>query len=251
MEVVHSPQTPRNAVRSDLRSCHEAVWEHIATPGTWWSAADRVAIAQEARHARTCTLCAERKQAVSPFAVSGKHDSEGTLPLEVEDVIHRVITDPGRLTQSYVHELFEGAVDDVHYVELISVCVLAHAMDVFSRALGEPAAPLPAPEAGEPTLRASRFAREDGAWVKLVPFGEEGGDEARELYRGLDMVPNIGRALSLVPAEVAVLLRVAASHYLQIDKVRDPNYEPPGRALDRMQLELVASKVSVMNDCFY
>jgi hypothetical protein len=251
MEAVSSPQTSRYAIRADLRSCHEAAWEHIATPGTWWSAAERISIAQEARNSRTCTLCAERKQAVSPFAVSGKHDSEGQLAPEVEDVIHRVITDPGRLTQSFVQGLLEGEVDDVHYVELVSVCVLANAMDVFSRALGDPAAPLPAPKAGEPSRRASRFAREDGAWVKLVPFGEEGGDEARDLYHGLEMVPNIGRALSLVPPEAAFMLQVAASHYLQIDKVRDPNYEPPGRALDRMQIELVASKVSIMNDCFY
>jgi hypothetical protein len=251
MEAVPSPQTSRYAIRADLRSCHNATWEHIATPGTWWSAADRVAIAQEARNSRTCNLCAERKQAVSPFALSGKHDSDGKLAPEVEDLIHRIITDPGRLTQSFVQTLLDGVLDDVHYVELVSVCVLAHAMDVFTRALGDPITPLPAPKVGEPTRRASRFARSDGAWVKLLPFGEEGGDEARELYHGLDMVPNIGRALSLVPPEVVVMLQVTGSHYLPIDMVRDPNYEPPGRALDRMQIELVASKVSIMNDCFY
>ena len=45
--------------------------------------------------------------------MSGEHDSEGKLAPEVVDVIHLVITDPGRLTQSFVERLFEGAVDDV------------------------------------------------------------------------------------------------------------------------------------------
>jgi hypothetical protein len=250
MEATPSFET-HYAIREDLRSCHEVVWEHIARPGTWWSARDRGAIAQEARNARTCTLCAQRKQAMSPFAVNGDHDSTGELAPEVEDVVHRVITDPGRLTRSFVEGLFEGVLDEARYVELVSVCVLTHAMDVFSRALGAPSAPLPGPRPGEPTHRASRFARDDGAWVKLLPAGDEGGEEARALYQDAEVVPNISRALSLVPAEAAVMLRVAASHYLEASKVRDPSHVPRGRALDRMQMELVASRVSILNDCFY
>jgi hypothetical protein len=38
---------------------------------------------------------------------------------------------------------------------------------------------------------------------------------------------------------------------MELSHVSDPHYETPGRAIDRLQMELVASRVSLMNDCFY
>ena len=64
-------------------------------------------------------------------------------------------------------------------------------------------------------------------------------------------MPQIGRALSLVPTEVDSLNAVSRSHYMSIDHVTDPAYAEPERALDRMQMELVASRVSALNECFY
>lgn len=238
-------------VRPDLRDAHEMAWSHIARPGTWWTGAERVAIADEARAARDCPLCAERKAAVSPFAVVGEHAGPGVLDPDLVDVIHRIVTDPGRLSRSWLAGVLDGALDDGRYVELVAVTVFTHAMDLFDIALGREPAPLPAPRSGDPTRERPALAREDGAWVPLIPDGDEGGDAAQEIYQGLRDVPNIGRALSLVPAEVSVLHRMSGPHYMELGNVRDPNYETPGRALDRLQMELVAARVSRMNDCFY
>ena len=239
-------------VRSDLRECHARTREHLRNAGTWWTSAERLQFAAEVRAARACNYCRERKAAVSPMALDGEHTSASELPDALVDLVHRIVTDPGRLTKSFVHGLFEsGAVDEAPYVELVSVVVLTNALDVFDRALGDPPAALPAAVEGEPSRVPPKGAREDGAWVRLVPAGEEGGDVAREIYQGLERVPNIGRALSGVPAELAVLHAFSGPHYMTLDQVSNPKYEEPGRAIGRLQMELVASRVSRMNECFY
>jgi hypothetical protein len=62
------------------------------------------------------------------------------------------------------------------------------------------------------------------------------------------MVPNIVRALSVVPAEARALQTLSASHYLPVAQIGDPTAR---RTLDRMQMELVAARVSAVNQCFY
>ena len=53
-------------VRADLAAANRRAFERIAAPGTWWSGEERVGLAAESRLARTCRLCRERKQALSP-----------------------------------------------------------------------------------------------------------------------------------------------------------------------------------------
>ncbi len=175
------------------------------------------------------------------------------LPTAVIDVIHRVITDPGRLTQSWLSKVFAGGLEDTHYVELVAVAVFTHSLDIFQRALGLDRVPLPVAASGgaEPTRARPEIARPDGAWVDLVPDGEEGGAFSREVYGGMESVPYIGRALSLVPAEVRGMQALSGPHYMELHHVSDPRYVTPGRVLDRMQMELIASRVSAINECFY
>jgi len=242
---------PGYEVRADLQASRDAAWRHLAAPGTWWSGEERLAIAREARAARRCGLCAERRQAVSPAAVTGAHERGGDLPEAVADVIHRVVTDPGRLSKSWLQGVLAGPLDDAQYVELVSVAVVTHALDLFERALSREPQPLPAPTPGAPSRERPALARDDGAWVPLVPDGAEGGEAALAIYQGMSQVPNIGRALSLVPAEVAILHAISGPHYMPLARVGDPSWEEPGRALDRPQTELVAARVSRMNECFY
>lgn len=239
-------------IRSDLESSHLETWKRIAAPGTWWSGAERVAIAAECRRARSCGLCAERKAAVSPFAVDGRHDTGNELAPEVVDVIHRIVTDPGRLTRSWCRGVIDAGMPEPHYVELVSVVVKATAMDIFPRAIGARPLELPEPRPGDPSRTPPpATARDEGAWLPLVPAGEAGGEAARELYGDRETVPNIGRALSLVPAEALGLHALSEAHYMSLDHVTDPSYSQPGRALDRLQTELVAARVSALNECFY
>ena len=62
-------------------------------------------------------------------------------------------------------------------------------------------------------------------------------------------IGNVIRALSLVPDEVRTLCDLSAVHYLPDDRVRDP--EASQGSLTRPQAELIAAKVSALNECFY
>jgi len=239
-------------VRGDLRAAHAEMLESFARCGTWWTGADRRAIASEARSARDCDLCTERKAALSPFAIDGTHSGPSDLAPAIVDVIHRIVTDPGRLARSwYERVISEGTLTEERYIELVSVTVRANALDVFGCAIGVAPLEFPAATPGAPTQERPKTACVDGAWVPQIPSGETGGDEWKAIYGDREFVPQIGRALSLVPAEVAALNAVSESHYMSIDHVTDPSYSEPGRALDRMQMELVASRVSALNECFY
>ena len=92
-------------VRGDLIAAHRRAWQRVASPGTWWTGEERVAIAEETRRATTGSLCLARKDALSPNAVHGDHDSQGKLPETLIDLIHRVRTDPGRLSRRWFDEL--------------------------------------------------------------------------------------------------------------------------------------------------
>ena len=81
-------------IRNDLAAAHSRAWERLGRHGTWWDGAERVAIAAETRHALSCALCRRRKEALSPAAIEGKHDSLGVLPEVVVELVHRVLTDP-------------------------------------------------------------------------------------------------------------------------------------------------------------
>ena len=50
-------------MRESLAREVEVGWNRLTSPGTWWSGAERLAIAAEARHAKTCKLCQQRKAA--------------------------------------------------------------------------------------------------------------------------------------------------------------------------------------------
>lgn len=238
-------------VRADLEAAHRDTWARLAAAGTWWTGVERLAIAAETRRAWDCALCAERKAALSPFAVEGSHDAGDALEPALVDVVHRLVTDPGRLTRSWCRGVIDAGLEEPRYVELVAVVVQTIALDVFPRALGMAPLPLPEPRAGEPRRERPAEARDEGAWVPLVPAGEPGGATARRLWGGRDMVPNIGRALSLVPEEALGLSAMSGPHYMTLEHVTDPGFEEPGRALDRRQTELVAARVSAINECFY
>ena len=64
------------------------------------------------------------------------------------------------------------------------------------------------------------------------------------------MTANVLRALSLVPDCVRDWIRLSDAMYLPLRIMAQPGLES-GRALDRLQTELVAGRVSSHNECFY
>ena len=234
-------------VRDDLPAAHRRAWEHLARPGRYLSGAQRVAAAAEVRAAWSCSLCRERKQALSPAAVSGAHDGPGELPEAMVDAIHRITTDSGRLSRRWFDGTREAGVSDGQYVELVGVIVTIVSVHQFCRGLGVAPHPLPAPQVGEPSGERPQGLRDDGAWVPLLDPRRVGPDEA-DLYPG-GRTGNVLRALSLAPDEVRNLKQLSAAHYLKPEEMAD--LQRGTAALDRAQVELVAARVSALRECFY
>ena len=235
------------AVREDIREAHRALWAQVAAAGTWWTGAERVAIAAESRAAAECGLCRERKAALSPAAVRGEHEAWGGLSALVVDAIHRVRTDPGRLTRDWLDSVIAAGLSMAHYVELVGIVTMVTGVDFFARALGIAPFRLPEPCAGVPSRRLPPAARPGVAWVPMIAPEDASGPDA-DVYGDGAFMPNIMRALSLVPDELRMLRRLSATHYLPVEQIPDPMAR---RALDRMQIELVAARVSALNECFY
>ena len=233
-------------VPNDITQAHRFLLDHIRSPGTWWTGAERVAIATESRRAADCALCRERRASLSPATVHGTHDGPHDLAPNVVDTIHRIRTDPARLSKPWFDGVIAGGLEVTHYVELVGVTTLVAGMDYFALALGSVPLTLPTSLPGEPSRHRPAAAKEGTAWVPMVA-PEDAGDEP-DLYPEAPVIPNIIRALSLVPPEVRALRRSSDAHYLPVTQIPDPTAR---RTLDRAQMELVAARVSALNQCFY
>jgi len=240
---------PPVPVRDDILAAHRLFWRRISEPGTWWTGAERVAIAAEVRAARGCELCLERKQALSPNAVEGEHDcsepGRHQLSEIAIDAAHRIVTDAGRLSRAWLEKAEAAGLDDARYVELLGLVVAVTSIDVVCRGLGVPLHPLPEPIAGEPSRLRPALAMRAEAFVPMLPSDGAVGAES-DRWQG--RTGNVIRARSLVPEAVRDLKTLSAAHYLPVNQVTNPS---AGRTLSRPQIELVAGRVSALNECFY
>jgi hypothetical protein len=237
-------------VRADLAEGHNRYWKRLAAPGNWLSGVERVAVASEVRAASSCSLCAQRKTALSPYSVDGAHESASDLPDVMVEVVHRVITDSGRLTKAWFDGVMQQGLKVEQYVEIIGTLVHVLSIDDFCRGIGEPLHVLPVPETGESSqYRPNNIVEDgDGAWVPMLSLAMQPGPEG-DLWEGT-LDGNVIRALSLVPDEVRSLLDMLRIHYLDNDEFMDLKKSPQG-TLSRVETEVVVARVSALNDCFY
>ncbi len=231
------------------QQAHREAWQKIAQPGNWWTGSERIAIVQATRDAATCPLCSARKEALSPYGIDGRHSGHIELPDVALDAAHRITTDPSRLTGAWLQSIIDASFTFGHYVELLGVAVAAISIDTLHRALGLPLTPPPDPIPGAPDGYLPAGATIDVAWVPMLTpqtLTEREGD----IFLGAPATANVIRALSLVPDAVRLLHSLAAVHYVPTDLVRD--FSSTGElSLSRPQIELVASRTSALNDCFY
>ena len=234
-------------IRAGLVDVHKDYWQTLARPGSWFTGAQRVAIAHEVRNALLCPFCAERKNALSPYALSGEHLKGDVLSDEIVDAVHRVVTDQSRITKSYIEGNIEKGFSEEHYVELVGIVVNVFSIDEFHRALGLKPEVLPQPEEGEPNQYRPAQVEHHTAYVGMIPPDGAVGHEA-DLWP--ERTANVLRAISLVPDAVRSWMKIANEHYLSMEAMG--NFTGPnGRSINRMQIELVAGRVSSINECFY
>lgn len=238
-------------IRKDLTEAYSSYWEILARPGSWWTGAERVAIAQEVRNATSCEYCQQRKQALSPYSFAGEHTHSGVLPKVVVDAVHRVVTDQSRITRNWIEKNMEAGFSEEQYVELVGITVCVFSIDEFHRALGLSLEPLPEPVEGEPdNYRPTQLVTDGGIVPMLCAKGITGAES--DLW-DFEPGPNVTRALSLVPDTVRSWFLLSRSMYIDVQGTKSMmNFgEHAGRAINRTQMEVVAARVSSVNECFY
>ena len=223
-------------VRADLAHKHLEAWRLIARPGAFFDASERVQIVHEARAALDCALCRRRQDALSPNAVDGAHDTVSALPAPLVDLIHRIRTDPARMTRSVFDGVVAAGISAERYVEAVSVVCTSVIVDTFHNALGLPVPDTLPPEPGPPTGQEPPRVVDAGAWVPLTSVEEGDG------VFGMPRAPNIGRAMGLVPGAVTLFFLAFRAHYALRDIPLD---------ISQAQAEFIASRVSALNECFY
>jgi hypothetical protein len=245
MAAVSYDRAP-HSVRRDLADAQLRAWDRLASPGTCLDGATRIAVAAAAREARSCGLCRLRKQSVSPASPTGRHDDTSALPAGWVDIIHRIATDPGRLTRGWFDRTVPKHIEDGAYVELVSIVAHVTAIDTFARGIGSDVWPLPTARPGPPTRYRPEAARLHDAWVPTIAWNEHGPREA-DYFQGL--AANIKMALTLVPDEARSFFDLVAHQYLPGPAMRDFSNEY--RAITHAQIELIAGRVSALNQCTY
>jgi hypothetical protein len=212
------------AVRTDIQTAQAAAWRWLATPGSWWTGAEHVELARIVRAAR-----AQRSE--PPWLRKVDPGDAGKLPAAAAEVARRIAIEAHQLDQPWC-DAMTVQLGDGAYVEAVAVAAITTAIDAFAESLGAQLEPLPEVLAGEPDRVRAQGVAADGAWVPMtVPFTG----------------PNVARALSLVPGAQMTFFGLVGSMYALADfqtLVWD-------RPLSRPQIELVAARVSAVNECFY
>ncbi len=221
-----------------IREAHIRSWDRLATPGEWWSGAERVSIAAESRRASAL---------VDGLPDPGPGPTE--LPEAAVFAVHKLIGDlPGVTLEWYEETINAEGMSDARYIELMGVLVHVWSVDEFHRALGLELEPLPDPNPGEPTRRRPEGLADHGSWPSTIAAEDVAESEA-DIYAGMSRAPNVLAALSLHPDSVRWLNDLFEAHYLSWEDMGDMDTRV--RALTRPQLELMASRVSALNECFY
>ncbi len=157
-------------------------------------------------------------------------DEATSLPDAVDSLVDRLARDPGSVSESHVR----AAVDDSNeptVVEVIGIVCRVSAVDSFHKALGVPLPPLPDPRAGHPTGEIAEGLKRRRTHIPVGP----------------GPIPN---TLDLVPAEGRALEAIHGPQYMTYDEMDDDRFaREPG--LNRAQMELISSRTSLHNQCFY
>ena len=215
-----------------IETAQAAAVTAVATPGDWLTGAQRIDVWREARDARHNELDRARRHALSPFSVEGAHPASAELPSPAVEVVHRVASDPGRLTRSWADEQIADIGEEL-YTELVGVTAITSVIDRFQRAMGRTMLELPDALPGEPCRERPTDVGDVGAWVSQTV----GPPRA-----------NVSRTLSLVPRTNETWRLLVDTHYSRGSQFADMNWPRP---LSRPQAELVASRSTALNECFY
>lgn len=229
-------------IHADLEKVHTEQWQKLSAPGSWGTAAQRLAVANEARAAGI-------EASLLEAPADGGAEADVELPDLVRRLVRKLATAPKDFLQADYDEARAGGLSDAEFVELVGVVSRATNMDIFARGIGIELRPFAPAQVGKPSREKSAAAVVEQAWVPTVPNQPDGGADAEALYGGKPK-PYIMRSMSLVPEEYRDHVAMEQVQYMPLDRVLTYDYQYH-EGLTRPQVEVVAGRVSALNECFY
>lgn len=202
-----------------LAATIDRTWSHIASPGSFFSGAERIQIAALARARR-----------------HGDDRPATTLSAALVETVETFSDRAHTITAQWVDTRAAAGISRFAYVELLAVTCFAVVADTFEYGIGacgigDGLHPLPDPEPGHPTGAVDEQATVDGGWVPTV---------------GPAFPPT---GFSAIPAEHRLMHTLHRELYISVPKMFDLDLVRDGLARD--QMELVAARTSLVNDCFF
>ncbi len=217
-------------VRTDLADAHRAVATTVARPGTWWTAAARVAIAEQVRVARQEP---ERPPWDSPSDDPVVFDPNGPLPAAAVDAVWRITNHPGTLTADWYERIVADLESPEQYVELVGLVAMVNSIDRFADHLELTPIAFSPPTDGGPS-RELVETEVTSHWVPTAPLPG----------------PNVSKALSAVPDVHRLRGELSDAQYVPGEMLL-ADLDWSRGTIDRRQIELIAARTSIRNECFY
>jgi hypothetical protein len=220
-------------VRQDLVRAHNQAIAALSKPGTWWTGAQRHELAI------TAQLAISESEPVAPWVgvstVANKLPVSLTAPKIAHDAIYRISRHAATLTREW-YEKVTAEINPLAFVELCGIaCTIAPVM-AFRRALSLPVLEIGPAESGQPSnQKPNDIVSAQLNWVPVV--GPADKDAA------------VVQAFTAVPETNRVIWAMADAQYIPDKEMVDPNWTRG--TLSRVQIELVATRVSQQRECFY
>ncbi len=212
--------------------------QSYARSGTWGTA-----IATTAR-------IAQCEQGLQESVGDEKLAAQAKLPDAAVRLARAVAVDSQNIHRKFYQDIQAQGVSEGAYVEIVALVSRLSNIAVFARGLGIPPRKLLEPTDDTlPSFERPSEAVDEGFFTASVPSAPKGGALAESLY-GKSPVGNVFRAVSLVPDEARRVLTLGSQQYFGIENLLNFN-ATSDHALSRAQIELVATKVSEHNQCFY
>lgn len=204
-------------VRKDLRDTYAEIWQHLAAPGPTLTANQRIALAEYVR------------AAAGDGTLAGTDHPE-SFPQPLVHLAATLFTDPALVTPDTVRSAAEVSGDPM-VVEVIALVSMLSAVDGAHRALTADLEPLPSPESGDPTGHIAVGLKRRRTSVPMPPG---------PIPVALDLLPDVGKAFQAS----------FGPQYMTGQEMASDTFErTPG--LNRAQMEIVSTRLSLHNRCFY
>ncbi len=220
-------------VRQDLLLAHEQAIAALSRPGTWWTGAQRRELAL------TAQLAINETDPVAPWVgvstLANKLPVSLSAPKIAHDAIYRITRHAATLTREW-YEKIVAEINPLAFIELCGIaCTVAPVM-AFRRALGLPTLEISPAESGQPSNQIpDNIVAAQLNWVPVV--GPADNEAA------------VVQAFTAVPETNRVIWAMADAQYIPDKEMIDPHWTRG--TLSRVQIELVATRVSQQRECFY